>query len=201
MAERLGESDMLAGTTLVNALAIRDPWRQDERQSLLRRALQCAEAATDSSRAVHYRLAASRWLGLALLETGDRSWLDDNIDELEELPARLGSPMNGAHARQIRAMLAMLDGRLDEAEPLAARVLELGSEDADYAIGYAGQIQALRRDQGRSAEMLPLLQGFAASNPDLSLAPAAVAEDQLPAADPATGTARTMKRCGAGPLW
>jgi class 3 adenylate cyclase len=175
MAERLGEPDTIAGTALVHALAIRDPARQHERRDLLRRALHAAEEAAPRPRADHYRLAASRWLGLALLEIGDRSWLDEHIDELEEEPVRLGSPMNAAHARQIRAMLAMLDGRLDDADELAARVLELGADDADYAVGYAGQIQALRRDQGRSAEMLPLLQAFAASNADLSLAPAAVA--------------------------
>jgi class 3 adenylate cyclase/tetratricopeptide (TPR) repeat protein len=175
MAERLGEPDTIAGTAMVHALAIRDPARQHDRRDMLRRALHAAEDAAPRPRAMHYYLAASRWLGLALLEIGDRTWLDEHIDDLERLPVELGSPMNAAHARQIRAMLAMLDGRFDEAEELAARVLELGADDADYAIGYAGQIQALRRDQGRSEEMLPLLQAFAASNPDLSLAPAAVA--------------------------
>jgi hypothetical protein len=59
----------------------------------------------------------------------------------------------------VEVMLAIRDGRFDEAEPLAGASAQLGAGvgDVDATAWYGAQICAIRWYQGRTAELFPLL--------------------------------------------
>jgi tetratricopeptide (TPR) repeat protein len=66
-----------------------------------------------------------------------------------------------------RAMRALLDGRLDDADTLAREALAAGShgETVTAPQYYAGQLLAIRREQARMAELEGPAREFVASNP------------------------------------
>jgi predicted ATPase len=75
------------------------------------------------------------------------------------------------------AMTALVRGRFDEAETLASEALQLGDQEHNpNASQYFGaQIIALRREQGRLAEIVDGIEAFAAGNPELPIWRAALA--------------------------
>jgi tetratricopeptide (TPR) repeat protein len=68
-------------------------------------------------------------------------------------------------------MRALFDGRLDDVEPLAVRARDLGSvaRSQDSARNFAGQLATLRREQGRSGEIVELLRGARAQFARISI--------------------------------
>ncbi|MET1045529.1 MAG: guanylate cyclase, partial [Hyphomicrobium sp.] len=101
-------------------------------------------------------------------EVGNRARADRAVDELEEL----GTLRQRLHmlwlARHARAMLAILDGRFTAAEALAGEALSLGRQTHGTEVeGVFGmQMFAIRREQGRLAEVAPVMKHFIEENPD-----------------------------------
>lgn len=97
------------------------------------------------------------------LEAGERERMDDVLARYEEAAASLGQPFFEWMFAVFSSARTLIDGRLDEAESqaVAARTLgeRAGSPNADLA--FAAQLLVIRRDQGRLAELLPLLEGLA----------------------------------------
>ena len=69
-----------------------------------------------------------------------------------------------------RARLALLDGRLDDAERLVAEARAMGEEVQSWNanVTYRLQLYALRRAQGRLDEILDLLRRSGRGLPDVS---------------------------------
>ena len=68
------------------------------------------------------------------------------------------------------AVLAMIDGRFADAERYANEANELFSHRTEFGAGVYGlQMYALRREQGRLAEVAPILRAVAAAAPDQTI--------------------------------
>jgi len=93
------------------------------------------------------------------------------LGELRELLAQEDHLAVGYVVSAIEVMLAIRAGRLDEAEEMSHRCLQLGmaAGDVDATGWHAAQILAIRWYQGRLAELLPALEEMAQS-PTLSAA-------------------------------
>jgi tetratricopeptide (TPR) repeat protein len=92
---------------------------------------------------------------------GNRAGLDEELESCERLSAALRRrPTTEGPLRDVRAMLALSEGRLDVAEQLMGEALELMLRaDVDRAFGsYAAKLGLLRRMQGRLLEFEPLLR-------------------------------------------
>jgi hypothetical protein len=65
-----------------------------------------------------------------------------------------------------QAMMALLEGRLDEVEPLASRAVELGGGLHDIQNGFVLLLFWLRFEQGRLDEVRAILEALVAGYPD-----------------------------------
>jgi class 3 adenylate cyclase/tetratricopeptide (TPR) repeat protein len=101
-------------------------------------------------------------------ELGERARIDRSVAALVEL----GDVRQRLHAQWVarhgEAMLAILDGNFPEAEKLAQQGLELGHQThGDQVEGlYGVQMFSIRREQGRLAEVAPVMKRFIDENPD-----------------------------------
>jgi hypothetical protein len=91
------------------------------------------------------------------------------LGELRALLAEHELPAVEFVARAMEVMLAIRDGRLDEAEPLARECRERGiaAGDVDADGWFGAQLVAIRWYQGRLPELLPLLTEMV-NSPELS---------------------------------
>jgi tetratricopeptide (TPR) repeat protein len=103
----------------------------------------------------------------ARLELGD---LEGYVRDVEAL-AGVGSAarwwLAQSQAEVHRAILALLQGRFGDVEPHAEAALALAGGDPASVTVYASQLIALRREQGRLGEVLPLMVSTAADNPGI----------------------------------
>jgi class 3 adenylate cyclase/tetratricopeptide (TPR) repeat protein len=101
-------------------------------------------------------------------ELGERGRMDRSVAALVELGdsrQRLNAQWVARHGE---AMLAILDGNFETAEELAQRGLELGRQaHGDQVEGlYGVQMFSIRREQGRLAEVAPVMKRFIDENPN-----------------------------------
>jgi tetratricopeptide (TPR) repeat protein len=98
----------------------------------------------------------------ALLEAGDVTGVDEDLEEHESLVRQLRQPQYSYFAKGLRAMRACLAGRFADAEQLALETLTLGErlqlESAEGVFGM--QMFTLRREQGRLNEVAPIVEMF-----------------------------------------
>ena len=98
-----------------------------------------------------------------LFELGDVAEARKEHDSLRRLSADLRQPLFRHFALSWAAVRAQIEGRFDDAERLAAELLELqtelGARDADTV--FAARLFAVRRDQGRLGELLPAVDAIA----------------------------------------
>jgi DNA-binding winged helix-turn-helix (wHTH) protein/tetratricopeptide (TPR) repeat protein len=108
-------------------------------------------------------LAARSCRFLDLIELGRLPDADCELDLYERLVAEARVPRYRWRARFYRAMRAFLDGRFPEAEQLIfqARDEEQRFMPADAGQVFGGQLTLLRWEQGRVAEIEPLIQAAA----------------------------------------
>jgi hypothetical protein len=102
-----------------------------------------------------------------LLERGDRTAVDAQIEAFTAGARQLRQPLYVWQATVWRAMTALLGGRLAEAEEQAGEALAGGApaEEVAAAQYYAIQLLATRREQARIGELEPAARGMVASNP------------------------------------
>ena len=110
-----------------------------------------ADSVDDRERAVqgrHYRL-------IALMELGDLESVDAEVAAMALLADELRQPAQLWYVAATRANLALLTGRLDDAETLISRALELGRHamNQDATLSSRLQLFLLRREQGRLDEI------------------------------------------------
>ncbi len=138
--------------------------------------LRAAREASD----IELTLQGHAWLVVDLLERGDRTGVEVQIDAFTAGAEQLRQPLYLWNAAVWQAMKALLDGRLEEAEPLAAAAVSSGirSEGVTAPQYYAVQVLYLRREQARMGELEDPVREALSTNPER----AAVARRPGPAA-------------------
>jgi predicted ATPase len=101
------------------------------------------------------------------LELGDIAAVDRELKAYDRISNELRMPQHRWHAPLLRGMRALIEGRFADSELLSAEALE-GGERAQEPIAlqfYGIQTSLLRRHQGRSEEMLPIVEQLAERYP------------------------------------
>jgi DNA-binding SARP family transcriptional activator/tetratricopeptide (TPR) repeat protein len=126
--------------------------------------LRAAREAAD----IELTLQGHAWLVVDLLERGDRTGVEVQIDAFTAGAELLRQPLYLWNAAVWQAMKALLDGRLEEAEPLAAAAVSSGirSEGVTAPQYYAVQVLYLRREQARMGELEDPVREALSTNPD-----------------------------------
>lgn len=108
-----------------------------------------------------------RLLASVCLTEGDRSAFDDSFRRMSEMAEHQGDGFLRAIAAQWRATVALLDGDFDAVEGPAGEAVELSGDDPNFANAWGAQVLHLRREQGRVAELLSLLESKVEENPTI----------------------------------
>lgn len=97
--------------------------------------------------------------------------VDAALEEMVAITARVGKrhPIWSWAVAWYSTWRAHLAGRLDEAERLALRAADLGKAQPDARAFLADQLAAIRWDQGRLPELVPLLREVVSTYPGLAL--------------------------------
>ena len=151
MARRLDDPATLAYALDGRFAAILGPGNPEERLTIANEIVRLADSVDDRERAVqgrHYRL-------IALMELGDLQSVDAEVAAMALLADELRQPAQLWYVAATRANLALLTGRLDDAETLISRALELGRHamNEDATLSSRLQLFLLRREQGRLDEI------------------------------------------------
>jgi class 3 adenylate cyclase/tetratricopeptide (TPR) repeat protein len=165
MAQRLGDPGDLAYVLAGSVLATFGPAMLEERLRYVDMQLDAAERSGHTEAACEAR----GWRATARIESGRRAGVDEDVEAMTRLADELGQPWYKAMAQQRTAMVAQLSGDHARAESLANLALSASTPDQIAVVaGYAGLMWALRRDQGRLAEVEPAFQAFASQMPDVA---------------------------------
>ena len=111
---------------------------------------------------------ARHWLLYDLAELGELAEARQRCDELQRSAAELQQPLYRHSALAWRGVLTGLAGRFDDAERLARRAVRLAERAGDphAQMHFTAQLVAIRREQGRLNELLPVIERFARGDYD-----------------------------------
>jgi hypothetical protein len=158
MARRLKDDAVLTRALLCHRAGRAEPEHLPER---LAEAKEMVEAARTGDREMELE-SRRLWL-IDQLEAGDLTAADQNRQALEALNDELAEPLYRWYMTMWRAMQALFDGRLEDAERLIYAFLDEGRRWGyqDVEEVFALQLLILRRDQGRIQEVRPYLEDVA----------------------------------------
>jgi DNA-binding SARP family transcriptional activator/tetratricopeptide (TPR) repeat protein len=164
IAEELGDPQATALAAAARRRAHWGPGRLERRLADATLLLRAAREAGD----IELTLQGHAWLVVDLLERGDRTGVEVQIDAFTAGAEQLRQPLYLWNAAVWQAMKALLDGRLDEAEALAAAAVSSGirSEGVTAPQYYAVQVLYLRREQARMGELEGSVREALSSNPN-----------------------------------
>ena len=139
-------------------------------QSNLGRRLEMAEevlALAEATGDERIAMEGHFWRLTNLLELGDLHGVERAFTAWSALAAHLQDRYHVWFVAVYRAMRAIMDGRLDEAEELAAKAYTAGQGlENDNAVQFFGaQVGITRREQGRAGELLDGVRRFAEQYP------------------------------------
>ncbi len=132
------------------------------------------------------RFHALHWHGVALVQAGEMDEVRRVVRRERELAGRLGEPSARWLARYDEATVATVAGDLADAERLASEALEIAMDSGqpDAMSLYASQLTNIRYDQGRLAELQPMIAETASAHPNIpsfrALLALAYVEGELP---------------------
>lgn len=158
MARRVGDPRALIESLRTRLNLDRDPARIDGRIRLIGEILETADRIDDKY--LQMELHAFRAYDLAAM--GDTTgWVCD-IEGLHKISAEISEPFYEYNHQTMTAALPIMYGRFDEAESLVMRAFETGQRlGADNNEGVMGvQMFTIRREQGRLAEIAPIVKHF-----------------------------------------
>lgn len=151
VARRIGEPATLSYALEGRFAATWWPENPQERLAVANEIVRVAREADDGERLV----GGLDWQSIALMELGDVAGVDAALEAEAPIVEELRQPAQWWILLHTRAMRFLLDGRFEEAEGLIADALNAGetSQRWDAVFGYRIQLYALRREQGRVAEV------------------------------------------------
>jgi tetratricopeptide (TPR) repeat protein len=173
VARRVGDNGALAYALSARRFALWGPESADERLEVATEILQLAETSGDRD----LMLLGHRWRILTLLELGEAAQTWRQVESYAAIAEELNQPYNIWFADVFRAMRALLEGRLEEAEVVMQRALDIGTRaQGETAVQFwATQLLTLREHQGRMHEMEPAIRAYADQFPTTLAVRAALA--------------------------
>jgi tetratricopeptide (TPR) repeat protein len=164
IAAELGTPQAIA---LAAAARRRAYWGPGDLERRLADSTQLLRAAREAGD-IELTLQGHAWLVVDLLERGDRKGVEVQIEAFSAGAESLRQPLYLWNAAVWDAMRALMDGRLDEAEQLAAAAVSSGirSEGVTAPQYYAVQVLYLRREQARMGELEDPVREALGTNPD-----------------------------------
>ena len=161
------ELDDPLATGLAAAARRRAGWRPGNLDARLADSTEILQAAANAGNQ-ELMMAGNAWLAVDLLEHGDRVGVDAQMEAFEAGAQRLRQPQFSWQATVWRAMIALMDGRLQDAERLAQDALSIGMRQDALTAGqyYAGQLLAIRREQLSLTELEQAARELVAANAD-----------------------------------
>lgn len=122
--------------------------------------------------------------GLARLATGDRAAFESSFEELCDIAERTGTTLALGWSHQWRTMLALMDGRFEEAPALGYAAVEAIPTEANYALGYQAQLLWQSVEQGNAGNTVDMLRFIVDTTPGIPAFGASLAIAQLLAGNP-----------------
>jgi DNA-binding CsgD family transcriptional regulator/tetratricopeptide (TPR) repeat protein len=160
MARRIGDRPALA-TVLMRAYWARGTTGLDEILDMLTESRDLAGELGDTE----LQAEAMEWRISALIALGNLEAARQELAVVYEMASRVGQPFIIHVAQHYRSTIALCDGRLAEADATAERSFEWGRllTGRDPTATYGVQMFGIRREQGRLAELAPVVRILAAS--------------------------------------
>jgi tetratricopeptide (TPR) repeat protein len=173
IARRLGTPSLLANALDASHFALWEPGPTAPKLAVADELVACARGA----RLREPEAAGHCWRFIDLLEIGDLVGALAELDAYAQLAAELRQPFFSWRAAVHRAMLALLQGRYEEAERLSQEALAIGEQlGSRTPMLIAGiQIYMMRREQGRFEEIELMLRSMAEQNASMPAFRAALA--------------------------
>jgi len=164
MARRIGDPALVAGALFHLRGCMWRPDNPEERLAVSRDMRRYAVAAHDTA----LEAEACAWEQVDLLDLGDLDGYEATIQAMERLAALTRQPYHRWFPATYRAALALCMGPLDEADRLMLEALRAGQEgNAPEAVAaFGAQLQTIRREQGRSQEVLGLMREALRGSPN-----------------------------------
>ncbi|MGI8806489.1 MAG: BTAD domain-containing putative transcriptional regulator [Acidimicrobiales bacterium] len=154
LARDLGDDQVLQMALFVRAVTLVGSEQVDQRLALVDELVTMAEGEKDP----RMEARGLRVRALTRLELGDLSGFDIDRERLHALAIDLRNWMYLADTIRWSGLRALLAGRFDDLDGIIAEMLARGGQDTNTLNGAACQTFFLRRDQGRLADALPLVE-------------------------------------------
>jgi class 3 adenylate cyclase/tetratricopeptide (TPR) repeat protein len=179
IARRLGDVATLAEVLTRPYLALLLPETAMRRWSEVNEARTLAAQIDDP----FLRFWTAIWCSTSALEFGTIADVDFLLEEAAAIAEEVQQPMLEWVLTYNRAMRACVAGDTDESERLATLALEIATESGqpDGFSFYGTQLMAIRRFQGRSEEVLPIIAQVAADVPAMPVYMGVLAANQCEA--------------------
>ena len=173
VARRVGDPATLSYALEGRFAATWWPENPEERLTIANEILRLARETDDGERIV----GGLDWQAIALMELGDVAGVDAALEAEASIVEDLRQPAQWWILLHTRAMRVLLEGRFEEAEKLIAEALDAGqrSQRWDAVFGYRIQLYALRREQGRLAEVESIIGRSVVEYPTRAIFPTLMA--------------------------
>jgi DNA-binding CsgD family transcriptional regulator/tetratricopeptide (TPR) repeat protein len=161
MARRLDDRPALA-TVLMRSYWSKGTTPMDEILAMLTESRDLAAEIGDTE----LQAEAMEWRISALIALGDLEAARAELAVVYEMASRVGQPFIIHVAEHYRSAIALCDGRLAEAEETAERSAEWAAvmTGRDPSGTYGVQMFGIRREQGRLAELAPVMRVLASGH-------------------------------------
>ncbi|MGO9333008.1 MAG: ATP-binding protein [Acidimicrobiales bacterium] len=165
LAEESDDATLLAGVAPAVLAALWAPGNERLRNEVAARALSAAEASGDPLLQFSVNHAARQ----VAIESGDPVMAAHTLTRLRVTAHNVGEPYLRWLIVLCDTFEAMMEGRLSDAETLAAEALDFGLQIGapDAFAMYAAQFFVLGTFAGRHGELLPLVEQAARENPSV----------------------------------
>jgi class 3 adenylate cyclase len=163
IARRVGNREALTRSLFASLYGAIDLFNVDQRLAMAEELVSLAEETQGGELLLRGLFAR----GTIKIIRGEMEAANSDIDKFESVAKELRIPRWIWQAELLRAMQALFDGRLVEAEQLAFKAFETGrlADPDNFLQMYSVQLFSVRREQGRLEEMLPATEAFVAQLP------------------------------------